>query len=262
MNDFLASAFFPRLLYNLAAILLIAALWKLNTHVYKKLMKPAENNSLRSSVLRTVYMADRYAILLMGTLTLMQINGINVTSIITGLGIASAVVGFAIQEPLRDVISGLQIVTDHFFKTGDVVEYSGKRGIVISFSIRSTKIRLLDSGQVLTVSNRNISEIIVVPDLCLLDIPLPYSLKTEEASSCMSEISRRIEEETEASVCRYTGIQDFADSAVIHRLQIEADAENQLQISRECRRIVSLVLEERGISIPFNQLDVHLDPQG
>ena len=261
MNDFLASAFFPRLLYNLAAILLIAFLWKLNTHVYKKMMKPAENNSLRSSVLRTVYMADRYAILLMGTLTLMQINGINVTSIITGLGIASAVVGFAIQEPLRDVISGLQIVTDHFFKTGDVVEYNGKRGTVISFTIRSTKIKLLDSEQIMTVSNRNISEITVVPDVCLLDIPLPYSLKADASASCMSEISRRIEKETEASLCKYTGIQDFADSAVIHRLQMEGSAENHLRIKRECRRIVSLVLEERGIDIPFNQLDVHLDTQ-
>lgn len=262
MEDLFASVFLPRLIYNLAAILLIAALWSFNTHIFRKLIKPEDNGSLRNSVLRTVYTADRYAILLMGVLTLMQINGINVTSIVTGLGIASAVVGFAIQEPLRDVINGLQIVTDRFFKTGDMVEYNGKTGLVISFTIRSTKIQLADSGQILTVSNRNISEITVLSDTCLLDVPLPYSLKAEEAASYMEQIQKKIEEETDAVSCVYTGIQEFADSAVIHRLKITASASDHLQIRRDARKVISQVLEENGVSIPFNQLDVHLDGQG
>lgn len=261
MEDLFASVFFPKLIYNLAAILLIVALWKLNTHVYRKLLRPAESNSLRISVLRTVYTADRYAILLMGVLTLMQINGINVTSIITGLGIASAVIGFAIQEPLRDIINSLQIVTDRFFKTGDVVEYNGKTGVVISFTIRSTKIQFPDSGQILTVSNRNITEISVLSDTCVLDVPLPYSLKTEESASCMEQISSRIEKETDAVSCSYAGIQEFADSAIVHRLIIKGDAARHLQIRRDCRRIIALALEENNISIPFNQLDVHLETQ-
>lgn len=266
MEELLTNVFFPKLLYNLAAIILIIALWKLNTNFYRHLMKntdrDAAGSSLRLSVIKTVYTAARYAILLMGTLTLMQINGINVTSILTGLGIASAVVGLAIQEPLKDMISGFQIVTDHFFKEGDVITYEGKTGIVTFFGIRATRIRVLETNQTLTVSNRNISEITVVGRDCLIDIPLPYSLSAEESSKVMEQAAERIRNEGTADTCVYEGIQEFADSAIIHRLRMECDPVKHLETKRAARKTVSLVLEENDIAIPFNQLDVHFDQSG
>jgi small conductance mechanosensitive channel len=266
MEELLTSVFFPKLLYNLAAILLIIALWKLNTNFYRHLMKSddssAAGNSLRRSVIKTTYQAARYAILLMGTLTLMQINGINVTSILTGLGIASAVVGLAIQEPLKDMISGFQIVTDHFFKEGDVITYEGKTGVVTFFGIRATKIRVLETNQILTISNRNISEITVVGRDCLIDIPLPYSLSAQESAGVMEQAAERIKSEGTADTCVYEGIQEFADSAIIHRLRMECDPIRHLETKRAARKTVSLVLEDSGIAIPFNQLDVHLDQGG
>lgn len=266
MEELLTSVFFPKLLYNIAAILLIIALWKLNTHFYRQLMKKDEGNdtgsSLRHSVIKAAYTAARYAILLMAALTLMQINGINVTSILTGLGIASAVVGLAIQEPLKDMISGFQIITDHFFREGDVVTYEGRTGVVTFFGIRATKIRILETGQILTVSNRNISEITVVGRDCMMDIPLPYSLSAEESAALMKQAAERIRDEGIADACAYEGIQDFADSAIIHRLHMECEPVKHVETKRAARRTVSLVLEENNIAIPFNQLDVHLDQSG
>ena len=71
-------------------------------------------------VLRTAltvsYDVLKVLVILCVVLTILQINGVNVTSMIAGLGIASAIIGLAFQDLLKDVITGVHIVTDNFFQ--------------------------------------------------------------------------------------------------------------------------------------------------
>ena len=63
---------------------------------------------------------------------LLEVNGVNVSSLIASLGIVGIVVGLAVQDALKDLIAGKNIISDHFFETGDVIKYDGITGKVIS----------------------------------------------------------------------------------------------------------------------------------
>ena len=81
-------------------------------------------------LLRVALNVLRYLLLLVTILLILQINGINVTSLVAGLGIVSAVVGLALQDILKDVIMGLHILSGRFFSVGDAVRYGIMEGIV------------------------------------------------------------------------------------------------------------------------------------
>ena len=88
----------------------------------------------------------------------MQINGINVTSLVAGLGILSAIVGLALQDVIKDIVTGLRIVSEHYFGVGDVIMYEDIEGEVIELSIRSTTIRNINNDEITTISNRLFSK--------------------------------------------------------------------------------------------------------
>lgn len=107
-------------------------------------------------------------------LLILQVNGINVSSAVAGLGIASAIVGLALQDILKDVIMGVNMITENFFSVGDVVEYREMDGVVIKLSVRTTKIQSIYDHSVMTICNRNISEIRKCSSMVDIDIPLSY----------------------------------------------------------------------------------------
>ena len=67
-------------------------------------------------------------------------DGLEVTPLLTGLGIAGFIIGFAMQDTLSNFVSGIMILIYHPFDIGDVVEVSGIYGQVKHINLVSTTI--------------------------------------------------------------------------------------------------------------------------
>ena len=132
----------------------------------------------RSTAVQVVYGLFRVLVICGSVFGILQINGIDVSSMLAGVGLISAFIGLAVQDLLKDIVMGTRMLTDRFFDVGDVVQYGSFEGQVESFDIRSTKIRNLNDGRILTVCNRNISEITAYPErmktTVSLMLPLPH----------------------------------------------------------------------------------------
>lgn len=63
---------------------------------------------------RFVFSAAKYVVFLIAFITVLEINGVNVSGLVTGLGVMSIVVGFALQDVLKDFVMGNNIMLDHF----------------------------------------------------------------------------------------------------------------------------------------------------
>ena len=57
----------------------------------------------------------KYVLFIFMAIFLLNLYGVNTTSVIAGLGVAGVVLGFALQEALKDIISGISIIFDDFF---------------------------------------------------------------------------------------------------------------------------------------------------
>lgn len=191
-------------------------------------------------------------------LAVMQINGINITSLIAGLGIFSAVVGLALQDLLKDVIMGIHIMSDDFFKVGDVVQYGGDEGVVVSFNLRTTKIRSIADNDLITICNRNISEITQSSEDLFLSIPVPYEEPVGKVSGAVSEICDRVSTVDGVTECRSLGLTDFQDSDLVYKLHVKCSPTVKLGVRRLAQQAIYDVFGEMDISIPYPQMDVHV----
>ncbi len=92
-------------------------------------------------------------VVMIAALIVMQRIGLDIMSLITGLGIGGLAVALAAQETLGNVLGSLQIMTDQPFAVGDFIRFEGVFGQARDVGLRSTKI-LTASGVRVVVPNK------------------------------------------------------------------------------------------------------------
>lgn len=240
---------------GLAAIALFLLMRILSDRYGKK--KKAKGEKV--TVLRVGFHALEIAVLLLGFVTVLQVNGINISALAAGLGIAGLVVGIALQDYIKDIVMGIHILIDHFFSVGECVEYMGREGVVVGLNLMTTKIGDLDDHAITTVCNRNFSEIRRLADRFDVDVPLSYEEDLAAVREVMEEICKRVAKNQKVRECHFEGTQSFEASFVNYRIRIYCDAHDRADVRREALGTVQDVLAEKGIRIPYSQLDVHCD---
>lgn len=109
--------------------------------------------------LRLLAAFSKWIILAIALLFALSNFGINITSLVAGLGIGGIAVALALQNILTDVFSSFTIYFDKPFRIGDfVVLNNGDMGTVKSIGIKSTRIMTLH-GHELVVSNRELTQV-------------------------------------------------------------------------------------------------------
>ena len=227
--------------------------------VFKKLRsKYVEDDDYRKRrnlilIKRSIYII----IIVMTVFAVLQVNGINVTGFSLGIGTIAVIVSLAFKDALQDIIAGSVIMIDKYFKVGDAVEYEGKDGVVIYFSVRTTKIEYLSDRSVMSVANRNISKIRRLTHLVDIDVPLSYDVPRQTAFSAMNGICEGIRGVEGVESCEFKGTEDFGSSAIIYKIRFFCEPHDRPDIRRAALKVIQDGLAEAGLHIPYNQIDVH-----
>lgn len=215
----------------------------------------------RNTVIQLLKNLFKYILIAVCLIAILDIFGVNVTSIVASLGIASAVGALALQDTLKDVINGTNIIMDNYFVVGDTVTYNNFTGKVIQLGLRTTKIQNVD-GKVLTISNRNISEVINMSQKTasvLIEIPTAYEEKTEKVEKVIEQIVEEIKtwETVNKDDTAYIGITNLADSCVTYGIRIYSSPGRIWEYKRQALRLAKIRYEQNKIKIPYNQIEVH-----
>ena len=190
-------------------------------------------------------------------LVVLKINGVNVDSILAGAGILSIVMGFAIQDALKDIVRGSTILSDHYFQVGDVVKYKDTMGQVVSVGLNTTKIKDLITFNIISIANRNIEQIEVVSDSLDVLVPMPYELKLAEAERIMNEIVDRVRELEGIIGVDYKGVSSLGESSVNYYLNVHCEPIKRRQINRNVNGVIIKILEDNNVKVPYKQIDIH-----
>jgi small-conductance mechanosensitive channel len=78
--------------------------------------------------------------------------GVNVTTLVTGLGIGGVAIALAVQNVLGDLFAALSIVLDKPFDVGDAIAVDQMSGTVERIGLKTTRVRSL-SGEQIIISN-------------------------------------------------------------------------------------------------------------
>lgn len=246
--------------FIMSAVILVAAMaaWLLVKRGINKLKELRGAAGARDkNMYHAANTAAKTVIASVAVILVLQVNDINITSLLASVGLVSAMIGLAMQDLLKDLIAGVNIKADDFFKVGDFVQYGGVTGQVIAFSAKSVKIENLSTGNVTTVSNRNISEITVCAKKHNVDIGLPYELPFAKAKSTLETVALRVKEAEGAEDCFFVGNVGFDASAIRYRLKVVCTPTAWLSLEMKVNELLQTGLAEAGIEIPFDRLDVH-----
>jgi small conductance mechanosensitive channel len=91
--------------------------------------------------------------LLAATVTTLAAFGVNVASLVAGLGLGGLIVGFALKDTIENLAAGTLLLIKRPFEIGHLIEVSDELGHVMEVSIRATKLKTLDNLEVI-IPNR------------------------------------------------------------------------------------------------------------
>lgn len=223
----------------------------------KKINK--KRNPKKATYIKLINNIFKYVYFIAAVLILLQINGVDVSSFIAGIGIAGVVVGLALQDALKDIIMGTNIIMDNFFVVGDTIKYNDIEGKVIELGLKTTKIMDIKTNSIVCITNRNIDKVINVSNELDILIPLPYEEKVERIESILNEVTNKIKDTNElVKDCKYLGVDEFADSCIKYRIRVYCTPEKKPEIKRFANKCIKVALDENDINIPYQQVDICL----
>ena len=261
MKEFFTNKMTKEIYISLAIIVIMYVIYVISRKIIKKITTQNESkfklNRKKRTYLRLFNNILKYVFIIIAVMLILQVNGVNVSSILASLGIVSVIIGFALQDALKDIIMGINIVIDDYFSVGDVIKIGNIEGKVLEIDLKSTRLKDINNDNIFVISNREISEALTISDMLDLDIPLPYEEninKMEEVIAVMVEQISKLENVTKVE---YKGLNEFADSAIYYKIRIYCKPEFKPQIKRDANRIIKLELDKNNISIPYTQIDIH-----
>jgi len=210
-----------------------------------------------NTYIRMIKNISKYVFIMVVLFIVLKINGINISSLLAGIGIIGIIIGFAIQDALKDIIKGFDIVSDSYYQVGDVIHFDTITGKVLSIGLKTTKVEDIYTLNIVSISNRNIEQVEVVSHLINIDIPLPYELKLKESEEAIQEIISKIKKDKEIEKVEYRGVNSLADSSILYQIKVYCAPTIKVQKRRDALRCIVEGLEEKGISIPYTQIDIH-----
>ncbi len=102
--------------------------------------------------------ALKLTIILLGILVVLQNMGVNVFSLLAGLGLGGLAFALAAKDTAANLFGSIMILVDRPFKIGDWVALDGVEGTVEEIGFRSTRVRTFYNS-LITVPNANVANV-------------------------------------------------------------------------------------------------------
>lgn len=198
-------------------------------------------------------------------LMILSAFNINITPLLTSMGVAGLALSLGAQTLIKDLIGGFLVLVENQYAVGDVIQVGSVSGTVEQLTLRATYVRDLDgnlhvvpNGEVRIVSNR-----------------------TKDWSRAVVEVGVAYEEDLDRVLCVMEGVaESFArdpafepqllgppqvmgpvslgDWAVTVRVMVKTRPGKQWEIARELRKRILAVCERENITLPYPRQEVLL----
>ncbi len=257
--NFLQNDIVQRVIWSLVTILVGIIIYRVIKFFLAKQFRRAklESNQKLSTINRLFLSVARYAIIILVFLRIFEVNGVDVGSLVAGIGILGAIIGLAAQDWLKDVIRGTSLISDQYFAVGDVVKYEEEYYIVTAIGLKTTKLQSLADKSIVSLANRNIEAAEVATGLIYVDVPMPYDISRKQAATIIDKIISTTLKDELIKKCRNLGTKKLADSSILYLLEAECDPAKRLGAKRAVIGAILDVYEKEGIEVPYEQLVIH-----
>lgn len=232
--------------------------------VSNRFLSPEAEKKREDTLIRIFSWVTSIAIILLGSLMILQEVGIPIGPILAGAGIVGLAVGFGGQYLIRDVISGFFIILENQYRIGDVVNLDGTGGFVEDISLRMTTMRDLDGtvihiphGEVKRVSNltKDFSRVNI-------NISLPYNTNLEHTITVVNRVGNDLAQDPRfkpfiKTPPQFLRVDSFGESSLAIKILGDTEPLKQWEVMGELRKRIKIAFDKEGIQFALPQRIVH-----
>ncbi|ODH00950.1 mechanosensitive ion channel protein MscS [Nostoc sp. KVJ20] len=231
-------------------------------------------NLLRSRVLRmtnvsrgvqeSIAIAIYYSLIFIGTVLLLQIWGLDISSLAIVASVFGVAIGFGLQGVAKELVSGFVITFERAIEIGDFVQVGEFMGTVERLNARSTYLRTLDDIVVIVPNSRFLDTEVVnwnhQTSACRLVLPIrvAYGVSINIIRSALLEVALKntdILKKPHPTVWFQGYGEDFLNFQLLVWI---SKPRKQFQIKSDLYFQIDEILRQKNINIPFPQRSLHL----
>ncbi|KYJ85706.1 mechanosensitive ion channel family protein [Sulfurovum riftiae] len=101
---------------------------------------------LKKEVVNLVIKTGNVLIIMLAFILILYILGVNLTAVLSGLGIGGFAVAFAAKDSIANIFGSISILAGDLFEQGDWIEIDNMDGTVVEIGLRATTIRTFDNA--------------------------------------------------------------------------------------------------------------------
>jgi len=211
---------------------------------------------------------------ILGALWLLRAFRVDITPVLTALGVGGLAVALALQDTLSNLFSGFYISVAHQVRLGDYIKLNtGEAGYVIDIGWRSITLREL-SNNLIFIPNAKLAQANVT-NYHLPEKRVSVSLQVPVAfDSDLEKVERVLLDTAQSALGAVPGLMKdpapsvsfdpgFGDFALTYTLGFSvAEFADQFNVRQELRKRILRGFREQGIRIPFPTRTIRIeDPQ-
>lgn len=226
--------------------------------VIKKIMLSANIDlTLVEFLSKVIY----FALFIVVILASLNAIGINTTSFLAIFGAASLAIGLALKDSLSNIGAAVLIIIFRPFRVGDFIDAGGASGKVEEINLFSTILATVDNKTVMipnsSVINSTITNYSNKPSRRVtLCIGVSYNDDLKFVKETLQQIIRedeRVLMEPEPLVA----VSELAQSSVNFTFRVWVNNDDFWNVNFDMLEKIKITFDEKGISIPFPQMDIH-----
>lgn len=189
--------------------------------------------------------------------------GVDTTSLVALIGAAGLAIGLSLQSSLQNFASGVMLIVFRPFTQGDFVEVAGIAGVVENISIFSTQLRTGDNKEMIVPNGKIYGDVITnysAKETRRVDMVfgIGYDDDIKKAKQLLLSIlekDERILKDPEPVVA----VSELADSSVNFVVRPWVKSADYWGVYFDTHENVKLEFDQANISIPYPQMDIHLN---
>lgn len=256
----------PTLIFAIVVLILGLIVTRVSVKLVSKgldKVKASKKNSLDDTVVKFVKQVVKIALYILLATIVLSILGIPSSSIVAVIGTAGVAIGLALQGSLSNVAGGFVLMVTKPFKIGDYIAVSGVEGTVEQISILHTQL-VTGSNQAVFIPNGTAVGATIInnsaKDKRRVDLTFSISYEDDFAKA-QAVIMQVLKSQPKV----------LADPAPLVRMSEHAASAIIIAVRPWCKKTadywdvyfdttekVRAAFIENNISIPFDQLDVHV----
>ncbi len=248
-----------------AIVTLLIGLWIIGIFsrgIGRAMEKRNVDTSLRPFI-RTLVSASLKVMLFISVIGMV---GIEATSFVAVLGAAGLAIGLALQGTLQNFAGGVIILLLKPFKVGDWIDTGSYAGTVHSIQVFNTYLKSPDNKTIIlpngSLANTSLTNFSAEPRRRVdWTFGVAYGDSTEKTRNVLMELinaDNRILKDPEP----FIAVSELADSSVNFVVRVWVEGSDYWGVYFEMNENVYNTFNEKGLNIPYPQMDVHVHKEG